>query len=851
MRLLLVLLCLLSVRPVRAAVFDFTPVNGGQVLADYLASPSRVRLQISGANVLDVPSGSTQPPLVNNGVVAWSSSSTVYYYVFDPARSNWFGGSSGVSAFAQDLSVVDGVVAWSTPAGAFFRVYDPARKNWVSGSEAGAVLSPGVLNGGGVAVALKSNGGSGYTVFYFTYDPASSAGWQRGSTSIPANTSDLTVADGVVAWSNNSGVAGTYNVSLAVYDPSLQPGRWQTRQVGGGFVSALIILNSTVSWSAGTESRVWGYSGNSHAWASGLPVPLAYFSVSTNSGNAPFTVSFIDMSIGANSWSWNFGDGGTSSRRSTFHQFTTFGRFTATLSVNNSASTATRVIVTDTVLPTGTLKINGAASGGFTTNRNVTLNLTASDTSLGALTMRLSNEGTNWTDWESFAVTRAWSLATNNGIRSVSAQFRDVALNTSATVSASIQLDTTPLPVATLSSTNLNENVGGADLVVTLDRVYSQPVILSYVTSNGTATAGSDYGLASGTLTFPVNTQTRSFTVGIVDDGAVELNETFFVHLTVVSNAIAGPPGTVTIIDNDPALVSLTSTNYIGIESNGVAVVSVQLSGPSGRAVSVRYATGLGTATPEVDYTPVQSVLVFLPGQTNRSIPISLADDFVDEYPETISFSLLGATNGTLSAPISCIVTIVDDDKPLVSFTQGVISALEPTNNASVVRLNVRLSKPFIEEVAVEVAVDGITATPGLDYFQPFSKARLTYNPGETDKEIDLTIFGDSTREFQETIRLTLVDLLRCNHGTFPFADVLITDDDGPPYMSGPVLGPNGLFTATFIGYPGHVFAVECSPNLSTWTQILRLTNTTGTLIFSEPISTNGLGQFYRTRLIP
>ena len=166
-------------------------------------------------------------------------------------------------------------------------------------------------------------------------------------------------------------------------------------------------------------------------------------------------------------------------------------------------------------------------------------------------------------------------------------------------------------------------------------------------------------------------------------------------------------------------------------------------------------------------------------------------------------------------------------------------------------RFDVRLSKPFTEEVRVEVFVDGITATPGFDYNQPDSNIRLVYNPGETNKQITITFRGDSERELQEIIRLTLTDFYNVSPGAFPTADIVITDDDAPPFMSGPVVSTNGQFTATFTGYPGQVFAVECSPNFTTWTQVVRLTNTTGTLVFSQPFSTNALGQFYRTRLIP
>ena len=170
-------------------------------------------------------------------------------------------------------------------------------------------------------------------------------------------------------------------------------------------------------------------------------------------------------------------------------------------------------------------------------------------------------------------------------------------------------------------------------------------------------------------------------------------------------------------------------------------------------------------------------------------------------------------------------------------------------------RINVRLSKPYTEAVHVECAVEGITASPDDDYVHESSNIQLNFQPGSgsgsTNKEITILVRPDTIREAQETIRLTLTDFAGGSPGPITTALIVITDDDAPPFMANPVLGTNGQFSATFIGFPGQVFAVECSPNFSIWTPLVRLTNTTGTLNFSQPIPTNSVGQFYRTRLIP
>jgi serine protease len=66
-------------------------------------------------------------------------------------------------------------------------------------------------------------------------------------------------------------------------------------------------------------------------------VPVANFSGSPTSGYAPLTVVFTDQSSGSpTSWSWNFGDAGTSTSQNPSHQYTTAGTYTVTLTASNS-----------------------------------------------------------------------------------------------------------------------------------------------------------------------------------------------------------------------------------------------------------------------------------------------------------------------------------------------------------------------------------------------------------------------------------------------------------------------------------------------------------------------------------
>jgi len=114
------------------------------------------------------------------------------------------------------------------------------------------------------------------------------------------------------------------------------------------------------------------------------------------------------------------------------------------------------------------------------------------------------------------------------------------------------------------------EGAGSATITATLSTAAAEAVTVNYATSDGTATAGSDYTAASGTLTFPAGSTSQTFTVPIIDDSADEPDET--VNLTLSSpsggGTVLGAQSTavLTIVDNDePAPAAhVTSTTWTG-----------------------------------------------------------------------------------------------------------------------------------------------------------------------------------------------------------------------------------------------------------------------------------------------
>ena len=113
------------------------------------------------------------------------------------------------------------------------------------------------------------------------------------------------------------------------------------------------------------------------------------------------------------------------------------------------------------------------------------------------------------------------------------------------------------LPTVLISDVETDEPFAGQpnDLVmqVELTSPFPETVTVAYTTAGITATEGSDFGPASGSLTFAPGQTEAELTVPILgDDGPGEGPELFEVRLSDLTNAVLDPElgvGTVTILD--------------------------------------------------------------------------------------------------------------------------------------------------------------------------------------------------------------------------------------------------------------------------------------------------------------
>lgn len=199
----------------------------------------------------------------------------------------------------------------------------------------------------------------------------------------------------------------------------------------------------------------------------------------------------------------------------------------------------------------------------------------------------------------------------------------------------------------------------------TLNQASATTVTVDYTTMNGTATAGSDYTAAAGTLTFAPGETSKTFTVAITDDSAAEGDETVGVMLANANGAtLSGPTTAPLTIHDDDGKFSFSAAASSAGEAAGVAYLTIQRNTTAGSA-AVTVARVGGSATAGSDFNTFSSMVAnFADGQSQVILPVQIAEDSLAEGDETVLFALSSPSSGYGLDPnlSSAVLTITDND---------------------------------------------------------------------------------------------------------------------------------------------------------------------------------------------
>lgn len=424
-----------------------------------------------------------------------------------------------------------------------------------------------------------------------------------------------------------------------------------------------------------------------------------------------------------------------------------------------------------------------------------------------------------------------------------------------------------PVPIVSISDATFDEPATGsvnAVFEVTLSNPSSRTVTVRFATAAQTATSKRDFTSRSGVLTFQPGETSKTFTIRILSDALNEDDETFLINLTGPVNASLGTAqGIGTILDHDPLPTVAISDASITEGNSGAASAQfrVKLSPVSGRVVTARFATASGSAREGEDFLGSTNTLIFQPGQTVKTIPITVLGEAIQETSETFLVTLSDPTHATITDSEG-IGTIVNTDKAPKLFLGNatVMEAVADTTNAI---FQLRLVPASGLTVSVSFYTTNGTATSGLDYSNQAPQI-LLFAPGETNLTISVPVFSDALSESNETF---FVRLLQPTNATLGQALGLgtILDRPAPP---APAFRPGDALVLTselttngvrlrFRSVSGQSYRVESTINLgdeAAWKTLPGFASIAGTgaeLEIIAPRAPEAPRSFYRVRQLP
>ncbi len=330
----------------------------------------------------------------------------------------------------------------------------------------------------------------------------------------------------------------------------------------------------------------------------------------------------------------------------------------------------------------------------------------------------------------------------------------------------------------------------GSSKQVTVNRLHGAigAASVNYAVTGGTATAA-DYSNGAGTLSFADGETKKSFQLQTTNDSTYEGNETIVLSLSGATNdATIGTPSsqTITINDDDsPPTVTFKSVQVKeGNSGQTIAEVSALLSQALDAPLTVPYTiASYSGATPGVDFIAGSGSITFAPGETEKTIPVTILGDTVWESVEYVYVSRTD-TYGY------AIVSILNDD-PAPTVTVQDLTVVEGNAKKTVF---VTLSAPTPVYGSVLATLISGSAQAGTDFVASSQYVSFYY---EKTKTVPIEILGDGEPEPDERFEISLYSYTPSSIEAGPNGIVTIFNDDlgVGPAERWIAVGAKGTFT--------------------------------------------------------
>ena len=301
-------------------------------------------------------------------------------------------------------------------------------------------------------------------------------------------------------------------------------------------------------------------------------------------------------------------------------------------------------------------------------------------------------------------------------------------------------------PTLSIADGEADEDDGSIEFTVTLSQAGGKDIAVSWSTTDGTASGGTDYSaVTAGSLTIPAGDTTATLTVTVLDDGVVEPDETFTVTLADPVNATLADATATGTINNDDEIAVTVEPTALTIGEGGSDLYRVSIgSQPTGGDVTV-----VVTVPSDTDVSAGPTTLTFTAGNWRwpQYVVVNTLsdDDAVADAPVTLTHAVSGGGYGSVTAS-AVTVTITEENERGVDVSPTTLSLDEGESGVYSVVLQ---SQPTANVT--------VTITVPADAGATVDKTSLTFTSDNWDdaQEVEVSATEDDDASSPDPFTIT------------------------------------------------------------------------------------------------
>ncbi|MHC8441787.1 MAG: Calx-beta domain-containing protein [Candidatus Eutrophobiaceae bacterium] len=314
-----------------------------------------------------------------------------------------------------------------------------------------------------------------------------------------------------------------------------------------------------------------------------------------------------------------------------------------------------------------------------------------------------------------------------------------------------VQLNASAPTDLTVSLTPMFAPSPGAGDAVEADLAEASRGVRNVAISKGSTSGTIDYVFVTSDTDEDTETFTVAIAVAVPANGYTVIDPSVTVTIVDVIARLSFTDASVTVLESDPAQLTLDVQRATGIEN---------------RAIEVSYQTVAGTAAAADDFTSTTATVTIAAGETSATLmEIPTVDDMWVEEDETFTVEITATASpgigSKIALPDPATVTLSDDDNAEIYVGPTSKNVYASEGSRAKITVKVKRKIRFTEDIAVRLTLaddDPVSAT-GRDYIATEANLMHTFSNGASNShDFTISILNDSDDDEGETF-LTQLNL--------------------------------------------------------------------------------------------